>query len=218
MKVLLVEDHETVAKGLKYSFEGQGYEVYHRINVKDTIEFLNRQTVHLVILDISLPDGNGFLLYEKIIKPKQIPTIFLTAREEEDDIVRGLELGAEDYLVKPFSIRELMARVNRIVRKEKNQMVQVKGVTFDFDKMIVYRDKEELPLTGLEKKILQLFFRNCNRVITRNEIIEKIWEWTGNDVNDNTVTVYLKRIREKVGTHLILTVKGIGYRMDTDEK
>lgn len=219
MKVLLVEDNEMVAKGLIYSLNQNGYTLVHKVNVKETIIFLQAETVDLIILDISLPDGNGFELYEKQIQNKNIPTIFLTAKDEEDDIVKGLELGAEDYITKPFSTRELIARINKILlKKKKNQIITIENIEFDIDKMVVYKNKMELQLTSLELKILHLLFINLNKVVSRDNIIEKIWEWTGNDVNDNTVTVYLKRIREKLGCDIIKTVKGIGYRIDKDEK
>ena len=124
-------------------------------------------------------------------------------------------MGAEDYITKPFSIRELIARINKILlRNKKNSTIKIKDIEFDIDKMVVYKDGKEINLTSLELKILNLLFMNLNKVVTRNYIIEKIWEWTGNDVNDNTVTVYLKRIREKLVTDIIITIKGIGYRID----
>ncbi len=216
MKILLVEDNEMVAKGLIYSLEQNGYQTFHKTNVKDTVEFLNKQTIELIILDVSLPDGNGFDIYKQIIKEKAIPTIFLTAKDEEDDIVKGLELGAEDYMTKPFSTKELMARLQKILlRQKKNVIVEVQNIEFDLDKMVVYKDEKEIVLTSLELKILHLLFLNINKVVTRDEIIDKIWEWTGNDVNDNTITVYMKRIREKLETDIIKTIKGIGYRIDT---
>lgn len=215
MEILLVEDNEILAKGIIYSLEQEKFEVIHKTNVKETIKLLEREKTKLIILDISLPDGNGFDLYEKNIKDKNIPTIFLTAKDDEDDIVKGLEAGAEDYITKPFSIRELIARINKILlRNKKNSIIKVKDIEFDIDKMVVYRDGKEINLTSLELKILNLLFMNLNKVVTRNYIIEKIWEWTGNDVNDNTVTVYLKRIREKLVTDIIITIKGIGYRID----
>lgn len=215
MKILLIEDNETLAKGIIYSLEQEKFTVVHKINVKETINFLKVEKPNLIILDISLPDGNGFKLYEDVIKLENIPTIFLTAKDEEDDIVKGLELGAEDYITKPFSIRELIARINKILfRNKKNSILKVKNIEFDLDKMIVYKDGKEINLTSLELKILNLLFLNINKVVTRNDIIDKIWEWTGNDVYDNTVTVYLKRIREKLGKEIIITIKGIGYRID----
>ena len=215
MKILLVEDNEILAKGLIYSLKQKKYQVIHALNVENTLKILKTEKIDLAILDVSLPDGNGFDLYRNNIKEKNISSIFLTAKDEEDNIVKGLELGAEDYITKPFSIKELMARINRIIlRNKKNTIIQVQNIKFDMDKMVVYRDNENVELTNLELKILNLLFLNLNKVVKRSEIIDKIWEWTGNDVNDNTVTVYLKRIREKIKTDIIITIKGIGYRID----
>lgn len=217
MKILLVEDNEILAKGLIYSLEQKKYQVIHTLNVENTLKILKTEKIDLAILDVLLPDGNGFDLYRNNIKEKNIPSIFLTAKDEEDNIVKGLELGAEDYITKPFSIKELMARINRIIlRNKKNTIIQVQNIKFDMDKMVVYRDNENVELTNLELKILNLLFLNLNKVVKRSEIIDKIWEWTGNDVNDNTVTVYLKRIREKIKTDIIITIKGIGYRIDSE--
>ena len=217
MKILLVEDNEILAKGLIYSLEQKKYQVIHTLNLENTLKILKTEKIDLAILDVSLPDGNGFDLYRNNIKEKNIPSIFLTAKDEEDNIVKGLELGAEDYITKPFSIKELMARINRIIlRNKKSTIIQVKNIKFDMDKMVVYRDNENVELTNLELKILNLLFLNLNKVVKRSEIIDKIWEWTGNDVNDNTVTVYLKRIREKIKTDIIITIKGIGYRIDSE--
>ena len=215
MKILLVEDNIMLAKGLIYSLNQQSFDIVHKTNVKESKEFLKDNKVDVIILDISLPDGNGFDLYKSIIFNMDIPTIFLTAKDEEDDIVRGLEMGAEDYITKPFSVRELIARINKIVlKKKKNLVIKVKDIEFDIDKMVVYKNNDQIQFTSLELKILHLLFINLNKAVTRNYILEKIWEWTGNDVNDNTVTVYLKRIREKLGSDIIVTIKGIGYRMD----
>ena len=215
MKILLVEDNEILAKGLIYSLEQKKYQVIHTLNVENTLKILKTEKIDLAILDVSLPDGNGFDLYRDNIKEKNISSIFLTAKDEEDNIVKGLELGAEDYITKPFSIKELMARINRIIlRNKKNTIIQVQNIKFDMDKMVVYRDNENVELTNLELKILNLLFLNLNKVVKRSEIIDKIWEWTGNDVNDNTVTVYLKRIREKIKTDIIITIKGIGSEVD----
>lgn len=217
MKILLVEDNEILAKGLIYSLEQKKYQVIHTLNVENTLKILKTEKIDLAILDVSLPDGNGFDLYRNNIKEKNISSIFLTAKDEEDNIVKGLKLGAEDYITKPFSIKELMARINRIIlRNKKNTIIQVQNIKFDMDKMVVYRDNENVELTNLELKILNLLFLNLNKVVKRSEIIDKIWEWTGNDVNDNTVTVYLKRIREKIKTDIIITIKGIGYRIDSE--
>lgn len=219
MQILLVEDDELIAKGLTYSFKQNEYNLVHKTNIKDTSNFLQNEKIEFIILDISLPDGNGLDLYNNIIKKLNIPTIFLTAKDDEETILKGLELGAEDYITKPFSTKELIVRMKKIIlRTKKNQIIEIQDIKFDIDKMVVYRNKEKIEFTSLEIKILHLLFMNLNKVVTRNEIIDKIWEWTGNDVNDNTVTVYLKRIREKLQTDIIITIKGIGYRIDENEK
>ncbi len=220
MNVLLIEDNESIVSGLKYSLEQEKYKVFSCTNVADTIKFLeeNKQ-VDIAIIDISLPDGNGFDLYQNYIKEKNIPSIFLTARDSEDDVVKGLELGVEDYMTKPFSTKELLARMKRNIMKHKNEaIITIEGISFDFDKMEVSKDGKVIPLTRLELKILHLLFSNLGKVVRRDYIIEKIWEWTSNDVNDNTVTVYMKRIREKIGVDIIITIKGIGYRIDDSRK
>lgn len=215
MSILLVEDNESIAEGLVYAFKMNNYHLDYKTTMKDAIEYLNNNTPELIILDVSLPDGNGFNLYEDNIKKSQIPVIFLTARDDEDDIIKGLNLGAEDYMTKPFSTRELLARVNKIIlRNKKSSVIKVKDISFDLDKMVVSKNNIKVELSSLELKILHLLFINIGSVVSRNTILEKIWEWTGNDVDNHTITVYLKRIREKLGTDIIITIKGIGYRID----
>ena len=216
LKILLLEDNESIAKGLAYSFEKNNYEFTYRTTVKETEAYLlKNDDLDLIILDIALPDGNGFDLYKNEIKPREIPTIFLTARDDEDDIVRGLDVGAEDYITKPFSTKELMARVNKILmRTKKQRVIRIGEVSFDTDRLILHSGKDRVDLTPLELKIVNLLFSNLNKVVTRSTLLDKIWEWTGNDVDDHTVTVYLNRIREKIGADIIVTVKGMGYRID----
>lgn len=218
MKILLVEDNESVAKALKYSLEQENFIVLLSENLNIAKQTLNTEKVDLIILDISLPDGNGMEFYCNKLKKLEIPTIFLTAKDDEENIVNGLENGAEDYITKPFKTKELIARINKIfLRKNKNTIVKIKDIEFDLDKMVVTKLGNIIEFTGLEIKILNLLFNNLNKVVSRESIIDKIWEWTGNDVNDNTVTVYLKRIRHKLETDIIITVKGIGYRIDSGE-
>lgn len=217
MSILLVEDNESIAEGLVYAFKMNSYCLDYKTTMKDAIEYLNNNTPELIILDVSLPDGNGFNLYEDNIKKSQIPVIFLTARDDEDDIIKGLNLGAEDYMTKPFSTRELLARVNKIILRNKNSsVIKVKDISFDLDKMVVNKNNIKVELSSLELKILHLLFINIGSAVSRNTILEKIWEWTGNDVDDHTITVYLKRIRGKLGTDIIITIKGIGYRIDEE--
>ena len=217
MNILLIEDNLNIAKGLKYSFDKNNYNLILKTSIKETKEYLKNNTeVNLILLDITLPDGDGFEFFKNTIKTLNIPTIFLTAKDEENSIVKGLNIGAEDYITKPFSTKELLARINRILlRYKKESIIKVKDISFDLDKMIVKKENKNIELTSLELRLLSLLFLNINKVVTRNEILDKIWEWTGNDVDDHTITVYLKRIREKLGTDIIITIKGIGYRIDT---
>lgn len=215
MKLLLIEDNENIATGLIYAFKKNNHQLMFLTNVEDAKKYLQTNTPALIILDVSLPDGNGFDFYENVIKEKKIPVVFLTAKDDENDIVKGLNLDAEDYMTKPFSTKELLARVDKIIlRKKLTKSIKVKNITFDFDKMICFRDNEVIELSSLELKIIHLLFNHVGKVVKRATILDRIWDWTGNDVDDHTVTVYLKRIREKLGTDIITTVKGIGYRID----
>lgn len=219
MGMLLVEDNLMIAKGLEYSFKQENYNLIVATNLKQAAKVIEDNKIDLIILDITLPDGNGLDFYENKIKTLNIPTVFLTAQDDEEIVVKGLNFGADDYITKPFSTKELFARINKILlRNKKNTIINIQNIKFDIDKMIVYKDDKTIELTSLELKILYLLFSNLDKVVKRDDIIEKIWEWTGNDVNDNTVTVYLKRIREKLDADIITTVKGIGYRVDKDEE
>ena len=217
MNLLLIEDNEIILDGLIYSFSKNAYHVDYTKNIIQSIEYLNKKTPDLIILDVTLPDGDGFTFYNSVIKDKKIPVLFLTARDDEADVIRGLTLGAEDYMTKPFSTKELMIRVNKIcMRIKKKTVICVKDICFDMDKMCVKKGEKEIILSSLELKILHLLFMNIGRVVKREVILDKIWEITGNDVDDHTLTVYLRRIREKIETNIIKTIKGIGYRIDEE--
>ena len=218
MNILLIEDTESIIKGLTYSFEKNNYNLTVKTTIKDSKDYLiNNSDIDLIILDITLPDGNGFELFENTIKSLKIPTIFLTAKDEEDDIVKGLDIGAEDYITKPFSTREVIARINRILlRCKKKSIIKIKDISYDMDKLVLMKNNTPLELTALELKLVNLLFVNINKVVSRNVILDKIWDWTGNYVDDHTVTVYFKRIREKIGTNIITTIKGMGYRIDEE--
>lgn len=217
-KILLVEDDEAIREGLNFSYEQSEHELLTAGNIKEARAIASRECLGLVLLDISLPDGNGFTFYKNFLVEKKVPTIFLTARDDENDIVNGLELGAEDYITKPFSIKELMARANRVLlRQRKTNILQSEDIFFDTEKMEVRRGEERLSLSNLEIRILQLLFENRNKVVSRNAIIDCIWDATGNDVYDHTATVYIQRIRQKLGTDVIRTIKGVGYRVDVKE-
>ncbi len=215
MNILIVEDNKSIVSALEYAFNKVGYNFDYRLNYKGAVEAINANNADLYILDVSLPDGNGFDLYTRYIKDTGVPTIFLTARDEENDIVYGLEMGADDYITKPFSTEELMARVNRILKKSKGgSIIKLGNIQYDFDKLMVFKDEDHIKMSSLEIKILNLLMLNIGKVVKRAVILDKIWEWTGNFVDEHTVTVYIKRIREKIGQDVIKTIKGIGYIID----
>lgn len=217
--VLLVEDNETIVMGLKYSLEQESFNVLTAKNVLEGKTKIKNETIDIVLLDVSLPDGNGFELCKDIKQNQDIPVIFLTAQDEETSVVLGLDLGADDYIVKPFRTKELISRINSVLRRygksvENSNVIQYKNIKIDVNSAKVYKNNEEIIFTSLEYKILLLLFSNQNKLITRENLLEKIWDIAGNFVNDNTLTVYIKRIREKLGDETIIkTVRGLGYRV-----
>lgn len=213
MKILLVEDNKSISDNLKYTFNINNIDLDVTNNIKSTKDYLEYNKPSLIILDVTLPDGNGFDLYKSELSKMNIPVIFLTACDIEENIVEVLNMGASDYITKPFRPLELIARINKILHKK---TIKIKDITIDMNKMIVTKNNEIINLTTLEYKILNLLIENINKVVTRDSIIDSIWEWTGNDVNDNTITVYMKRIREKLNSDIIITIKGIGYRIDEE--
>ncbi len=218
-KILLVEDNNSIILGLEYLFKEEKLEYSITKNKRDTLNILDKEKFDLVLLDVSLPDGNGFDICKYIKERKNTPVIFLTAKDEEKDVVQGFDLGADDYIIKPFRNRELISRINNVLRRKENlNNYLVSGnIKIDTDNCKVYKDEKEVVLTKLEYKILVNLFMNKNRLITREEILNDIWDIAGNFVNDNTLTVYIKRIREKIGdkeAKIIETVRGLGYRIN----
>ena len=215
--ILLVEDNDTIIMGLKYSLEQENFKVISAQNVLEFNEKIDKNDIDLVLLDVSLPDGNGFEICREIKSKKDIPVIFLTAQDEETSVVLGLDLGADDYIVKPFRTRELISRINSVLRRyghNESNLIQYKNIKIDTSSAKVYKDNEEIIFTSLEYKILLMLFSNQNKLISREQLLEKIWDIAGNFVNDNTLTVYIKRIREKLGDEIIIkTVRGLGYRI-----
>lgn len=213
MKILLVEDNKSIIKGLEYAFAQNGYSCEYCLSLDEAVRKAPFN-YDAAVLDIMLPDGNGFDLFKKIRRYSDLPVIFLTAVDDEDSVVNGLELGADDYITKPFSTRELIARIKRVANKNsKKNIITVSGVTLDLDKSAVFENGKQLELTALEYKLLSLLMQNAGKVVTRELIVEKIWDVSGNFVNDNTLTVYIKRIRKKLDADIIKTVKGMGYQV-----
>ena len=218
MRILLVEDNKSIIKGLEYAFAQNGYSCEYCLGFGEALKKAP-YNYDIAVLDITLPDGNGFDLFKKIRSFSDLPVIFLTAVDDEDSVVNGLELGADDYITKPFSTRELIARIKRVANKSsKKNIITVSGVTLDLDKSAVFENGKQLELTALEYKLLSLLMQNTGKVVTRELIFEKIWDVSGNFVNDNTLTVYIKRIRKKLDADIIKTVKGLGYKIAEDNK
>lgn len=220
-KILLVEDNETITMGLKYSLEQEKFYVETAKNIVMAKAKINKEEFDLYLLDIALPDGEGYEICKYVKEKGDNPVIFLTAKDEETDIVQGLDMGADDYVVKPFRTRELISRINSVLRRydketaNENQL-KCKDIIIDNNTAKVYKNGREVIFTSLEYKILCMLVNNKNMLVTREQILDKIWDMAGNFVNDNTLTVYIKRIREKLDDKegkIIQTVRGIGYRV-----
>lgn len=219
MRILLVEDNEGIIMGLEYLLVQEGYQADTARTMAQAEEFLKQKEWDLVLLDIGLPDGDGLRLCSRIREKYRIPVIFLTAREEETDVVRGLDLGAEDYVIKPFRNRELMSRIKAVLRRngKGNSLLRCGDMVLNTETGKVKRGGTEIPLTKLEYKILFNMMSYPGKLFTRDEILSDIWDISGNFVNDNTLSVTMKRLREKLGdsdARLIRTVRGMGYRME----
>ena len=220
-KILLVEDNETIIMGLKYSLEQEKFYVETVKDIVTAKSKINKEKFDLYLLDIALPDGEGYEICKYIKEKGDYPVIFLTAKDEETNIVQGLDMGADDYVVKPFRMRELISRINSVLRRYDKEItnenqIKFKDIIMDNNTAKVYKNGQERVLTSLEYKILLLLVNNKNILVTREQILDKIWDMAGNFVNDNTLTVYIKRIREKLNDKegkIIETVRGIGYRM-----
>lgn len=212
MKILLIEDNEMIIKALKYLLESHEYYVDVATSIKEAKEKI-ANTYDLIILDVMLPDGNGLDFFKEYVRT---PALVLSAKDEEKDVVKAIDLGVQDYIIKPFRSMELLSRINNIIkRNKKNTIKEFENIKFDMDAYKIYVDNIEVVLTGLELKILFLMLENSGCLVTREMIIDKIWDASGKFVNDNTLSVYIKRIREKLKNNdLIKTIKGIGYRID----
>lgn len=210
-QVLLVEDNPSIVQGLEFLLS-QEYNLTIATSKREAMEKL-RTPYDLIVLDIMLGDGNGFQIAETI---KHTPILFLTARDDEESIIQGLSLG-EDYLIKPFRNKELLARIQKILMRHQKDQVQCGEVVLDLERKEVFYKGEHVSVTSQEFKILELLFLNKNQVITRERILEIIWDNNENYVNDNTLTVTIKRIRAKLDPRYIKTIKGFGYMVDEHE-
>lgn len=220
-KILLVEDNERIVKGLKYLLEQEKFDIKIAKNIVEAKTMIKKQKFDLYLLDITLPDGDGYEICQYVKKQKDVPVIFLTAKDEELNVVQGLDMGADDYIIKPFRNRELISRIKSVLRRyyhdeiNENQ-IKCRDVIIDSNKAVVYKAGKEIIFTSLEYKILYMLISNKNILVTREQILDKIWDVAGNFVNDNTLTVYIKRIRNKLDDKegkFIQTVRGIGYKV-----
>lgn len=217
-KLLLVEDDETIVENLCVFLQQEGFFVESVFGQKQAIELLEEKYYDLVLLDISLADGNGFAICSYIMQNTDIPVIFLTASGDEYSVVTGLDMGADDYISKPFRPRELVSRIGVVLRRsgKASAVLESGGITIDTGKAVVKRDGNEIFLSALEYRILLILFQNKGMILSREKLLEAIWDVAGDFVNDNTLTVYIKRLREKIEKEpakpeIIKTIRGRGY-------
>jgi DNA-binding response OmpR family regulator len=222
MKLLLVEDDETIAVGLEYSLSQEGFKVVVCYNAASALERIASQDFDFAIIDISLPDGNGFDVCKRLKEKGDTPIIFLTARDDEVSVVMGLDIGADDYITKPFRLRELHSRIRAVLRRanrtSEDHIISIGGLTVNLFDGKVRKNGREVLVTALEYRILLTLITNRGRVLTRDQLLQSIWDVSGDFVNDNTLTVYIKRLREKIeddpqNPTIIKTVRGVGYRI-----
>ncbi|MGN9164544.1 response regulator transcription factor [Tissierellaceae bacterium HCP3S3_D8] len=219
-RIFLVEDDKTIAKNLMFLLHSEGFTVTHAPTRGEAIASLAGNKFDLALIDISLPDGNGFTVCTAIKETQDIPVIFLTASGDEASVVTGLNMGADDYITKPFRPRELVARIRTALRKSGRSpsAFEICGLHVDMARGIVKKDGIEVFLSALEYRLLLVFINNPKSIITRSSLLDELWDAAGEFVNDNTLTVYIKRLREKIendpaSPQIILTVRGTGYRL-----
>ena len=218
--IFLVEDDKVIAKNLTLLLNSEGFTVTHAPTRGDAISMLAQNKFDLALIDISLPDGNGFTVCTEIKEMMNIPVIFLTASGDESSVVTGLNMGADDYITKPFRPRELIARIKNALRKSESfgTNFEILGLYVDTASGIVKKNGNEVFLSALEYRLLLVFISNPKSIITRAKLLDELWDAAGEFVNDNTLTVYIKRLREKIENdpadpQIILTVRGTGYRL-----
>lgn len=221
MKILVVEDDKTIIAGLSYSLSQEAFEVVTAGTVKEATACIRREAFDLYLLDLILPDGTGYDICSYIKQEQDAPVIFLTACDDEVNVVMGLDMGADDYITKPFRIRELISRIHSVLRRYQKKpsnegQLQYGDLRVFPNQAKVYQGEQELNLTALEYRLLMLFLEHPRQVLSRSQILEGIWDAGGDFVNDNTLSVYIKRLREKIGESgsvSIRTVRGMGYQL-----
>lgn len=218
--ILLVEDDPSIVSTLSEFLKSEGFSVEAVPGQVEALSEIGRKSFDLVLLDVSLENGNGFVVCSEIKKKHDTPVIFLTASGDEYSVVAGLDMGADDYIAKPFCPRELISRIKNVLRRSSHAqpIIKIGNVKIDTYKGIAYKNSDELYLSALEYRLLLMFFTNKGVILNRNRILEEIWDAAGDYVNDNTLTVYIKRLREKVeddpqNPTIIKTVRGLGYKV-----
>lgn len=219
-RIFLVEDDKAIAKNLILLLCSEGFTVTHASTRGDALAALAGNKFDLALIDISLPDGNGFAVCTEIKATQAVPVIFLTASGDEASVVTGLNMGANDYITKPFRPRELIARIGNALRKSRRSGsdFEIRGLHVDTASGVVKKNGNEVFLSALEYRLLLIFMNNPESIITRGRLLDELWDAAGEFVNDNTLTVYIKRLREKIendpaNPQIILTVRGMGYRL-----
>lgn len=219
-RIFLVEDDKAIAKNLILLLSSEGFTVTHASTQGEALAALGQNKFDLALIDISLPDGNGFIVCTQIRETLHVPVIFLTACQDEASVVTGLNIGADDYITKPFRPRELIARIRTALRKSgrTGSEFEVGGLLVDTASGIVKKNGCEVFLSALEYRLLLVFLNNPKHIITRGMLLDELWDAAGEYVNDNTLTVYIKRLRLKIeddpaSPRIIITVRGTGYRL-----
>ena len=218
-RIFLVEDDKAIAKNLELLLRSEGFAVLHAATRGEALALLEGNTFDLALVDISLPDGNGFTVCTEIKETQDIPVLFLTASGDESSVVTGLNIGADDYITKPFRPRELIARIGTALRKygRSGTDFEVCGLHVDTASGVVKKNGREVFLSALEYRLLLVFVSSPKSIITRGRLLDELWDAAGEFVTDNTLTVYIKRLREKIKDHAnwaITTVWGIGYKFE----
>ena len=223
MNVFLLEDDGAIGMALSYSLESEGYGVTLAKSIAEAKDIIKRQTFAIYILDLTLPDGSGYDICKTVKEQGDYPVIFLTAYDDEANVVMGFDLGADDYIAKPFRLKELLARIKSVLRRYSKDsadgIINVKNVKINTNEARVFKNGEEVILTAMEYRLLLTMLNNRGIVLTRNRLLEDIWDIEGDFVNDNTLTVYIKRLRNKIEENpaepkIIKTVRGMGYIID----
>lgn len=223
MDIFLLEDDSAIGIGLSYSLKNEGYGVTVAKTVKEALKVIKEKSFSLYILDLTLPDGSGYDVCTEIKKSGDLPVIFLTAYDDEVNVIMGLELGADDYISKPFRVKELLARIKTVLRRYNKDtadgIINIGNIKINTNEAKVYKNSQDIILTAMEYRLLLTFINNRGIVLTRQKLLEDIWDVAGDFVNDNTLTVYIKRLRDKIeedpaNPSVIKTVRGLGYILE----